>query len=78
MLNALFRNLGCHEKAGKYGRDVRVAFDLVFGELLHYLMTLERGPYNYGGLFHSGRTQLVSPHNTGLIQVIKNIPQVVR
>ena len=58
-----FINIGCDEEAEKYGCDGRVAFDLVFGELCHYLMTLECGPHNYGSLLHSGRTQLVPPQN---------------
>ena len=71
------QNIGCGEKADKYGCDGRVLFDLVFGELQHYLMTLERGPQNCGGIVHGGRTQLVSPQNMGLIKVLKNIPQLV-
>ena len=80
MVNLLKRlqNLGCDEKADKYRRDRRVTFDLMFGELCHYLMTLEHGPHNCGGLVHSGRTKPVPPHNIVPIQVIKNMPQLVR
>ena len=76
ILNRL-RNSGGDEKAEKYGCDGRVAFDFLFGELCHYLMTLERGPHNCGGLVHSGRTQLIPPHNMGPIQVVKNLPQLI-
>ena len=55
-----------------------MSFDLVCEELRHYLMTLERGPHNYGGLVYSGITQLVPPHNFGPIQVVKNLPQLIR
>ena len=48
------RNIGCDEKAEKYGRYGRLAFDIVFGEIRHYLMTLKHVPNNYGGLIHSG------------------------
>ena len=72
------QNIGCGEKADKYGCDGRVLFDLVFGELHHYLMTLDCGPHNFGGLVHSGRTQRVPPQNMGPIQVIKNMPKMVR
>ena len=72
-----FINLGCDEEAEKYGRDGRVAFDLVFRKLRHYLMTMERVPQNFGGLLHSVRTQLVPPQNTSPIQVTKNMPQLV-
>ena len=57
-----FINIGRDEEAEKYGCDGRVAFDLVFGEPHHYLMTMERLPYNYGSIIHSGITQLVLPH----------------
>ena len=43
----------------------------------HYIMTMDRGLHNCGGLVHSGRTQLFPPHNTGPIQVVKNLPQLV-
>ena len=64
-------------RSDKYGRDRRVTFDIVFGELRRYLMTMERVPHNFGSLVHSGRTQLFPSHNTGLIQVVKNLPQLV-
>ena len=72
------QNIGCDEKADKCGHDESMVFDFVFGELCHYLMTMERGPHNCGGIVHSGTTQLVPPHNTGLIQDIKNMPQLVK
>ena len=72
------QNIGCDEKAEKYGRDGRVTFDIVFRELHHYLMTLEHGPQNCGCLVHSGRTQLSPPHYTGPIKVVKNMHQLVR
>ena len=72
------RNLGCNKKAGNYGCDGRVAFDLWFGELLNYLMTLECGPQNSGGLVQSGITQLIPTQNMGPIQVIKKMTHMVR
>ena len=71
------QNIGCGEKADKYGCDGRVVFNLVFGELRHYLITMERGSQNCGGLIHSGRTQLVPPQNKGPIQVVKHPPQLI-
>ena len=42
LVNLLKRiiNLGCDEKADKYERDGRVALDIMFGELRHYLMNM--------------------------------------
>ena len=40
-------------------------------------MVLEHGPHNFGGLVHSGITQIFPPQNPILVQVIKNLPQVV-
>ena len=60
-------NIGCDEEADKYDCDGRVAFDLVFVELRHYLIILEHVPQNLSGLVHSGRTQPVPPHNMGPI-----------
>ena len=71
------RNPGFDEKSDKYGCDGREAFDLMFGELLHYLMTLERGPNNCRSLIHSGRTQFAPPHNTDPMQVFNNWTQLV-
>ena len=71
------RNLGYNDESDKYVSDERVAFDLVFGELRHYLMTLELGPQNCGCIVHSGITQLIPPQNTGTIQVVKNLSQLV-
>ena len=63
LVNILKRliNIGCDEEAVKYGCGGRVAFDLGFGELRHYFMTLEHDPHNCGGLFHSGGTQIYLP-----------------
>ena len=71
------RNIGCDEEAKKYECDGRMEFYLVFGELVHYLMTMESGPQNCGGIVHSGRVQMFPPQNMGPIQVFKNIPQLV-
>ena len=80
MVNILkrFRNIGCDKEAEKYGCDGRVAFDIVFGGILHYLMTMEHGPQNCGGLVHSGRNQFPPTQNTVPIKLFKNIPQLVR
>ena len=61
----------------KYGFDRKVEFDLVFGELCHYLIILERVPQNCGGLIYSGRTQIILPHNKGLVLFNKNLPHLV-
>ena len=65
------QNLGCNEKADKYVLDRSVAFDLVFRELCHYLMTMECGQHNCGGIFHSWRTQLVPPQNADPREFVK-------
>ena len=44
------QKIGSDERADKFGHDRKVAFSLVFGELLHYLMNLERGPQNCGSI----------------------------
>ena len=72
-----FKNISCDEEADKYGCDGRVAFDLMFVELHHYLMDMEHGLYNYNSLVHRRRTQISPPHNPSLTQLIKNLPQMV-
>ena len=71
------RNCGHDKETEKYGCDERVVFDLVFGELYHYLMPLDHGSHNYSSILHSGITQLLSPQNTVPIQAVKNLPQLV-
>ena len=73
-----FINIGCDEEADKYGCDWSLAFDIVLGELRHYLMTMERVPQNCDGFVHSVITQLFPTQNNTRIQVIKNLFQLVR
>ena len=40
-------------------------------------MDLKRVPQSCRGLVHNGITQLFPPKNMGLIQVVKNMPQLV-
>ena len=72
-----FRNIGRDEGAGKYGCEGRVAFYCMFRELRHYIVTLERGPQNFCGIIHSGKTQLILHHHLVPIQVIKHMLQLV-
>ena len=72
-----FINIVHDEEAEKYRCDGRVKFYLMYGELRHHIMTLERGQQHCGALVHSGRHQLVPPQNPILIQAAKNLPRLV-